>query len=110
MSKRGNYLYKIHTKKRETNEMKISELLDFFLNYYNIPITIKEGDIIQAWRDITGAYIEKMTTKIYVQNSCLYVQVNSPSLKNELMMVRTDLLKKIQERVKDSGLNNIYIK
>lgn len=110
MTNRGKYISKMYSKKRDAKEVKISEVLSFFLNYYHIDSCVKEDEIIQAWKDITGEFIFKMTKKIYVQKSCLYIYVDSPGLKNELMLVRTDILKKIKDKVENSGLNNIYIK
>lgn len=110
MTNRGSYISKIYSKKRETKEQKIVDVLRDFLSYYHLDASVNEEDIINAWKEITGELIFKLTTKIYIENSCLYVSVNSPALKNELMLVRTNILKKIKEKLPECGLNNIYIK
>ncbi|MCK9163016.1 MAG: DUF721 domain-containing protein [Bacteroidales bacterium] len=108
--KTRNYVDKITFNVRETKEKNISDVMKDFFSYYHIDANLNEGDIIATWRDITGELIYKLTTKINVENNCLYVKVNSPALKHELMMVRTSVLEKIKTKLPDCKLRNIYIK
>lgn len=104
-----NYVDKINRKARGTKEESIKDVLKDFFNYYHIDANLDEEDIILAWREITGELINKLTTKIYVQNNCLYVKVNSSALKHELMMVRTSIMEKIKAKLPNCNLKNIYI-
>lgn len=108
--KSKNYVDKIHLNVRETKEKNIKDVLKDFFDYYHIDANLSEEEIIAAWREITGELINKLTTKIFVENNNLYVKVNSPALKHELMMVRTSVLEKIKEKLPNCGLMNIYIK
>lgn len=96
--------------RRTAKEKPMDEVLNEFIRYCRIRVPVKEGEIIKAWEEIMGEFISKMTTDIYVENQCLYIEVSSPSLKNELMEIRTAILEKIKEKVEDSGLRSIYIK
>lgn len=104
-----NYGVKPRNKARYTKEKNIKDVLKDFFSYYHINANLDEEDIILAWQEVTGELITKLTTKIYVQNNCLYVKVNSPALKQELLMVRTSILEKIKEKLPGCSLKNIYI-
>jgi hypothetical protein len=104
-----NFGDKIYNKARYTKEKNIKDVLKDFLSYYHIDANLDEEDIIAAWKEVTGELIHKLTTKIYVQNNCLYVKVNSPALKQELLMVRTSIFEKIIEKLPNCSLKNIYI-
>ena len=108
--KSRNYVDKITFNVRETKEINIKDVMKDFFAYYHIDANLNDEDIIAAWREITGELINKLTSKIYVQSNCLYVQVNSPALKHELMMVRTSVLEKIKAKLPNCDLRNIYIK
>lgn len=105
-----NFVDKIHHNVRETKEKNIKDVMKNFFSYYHIDANLDEDEIIAAWREITGELINKLTTKIFVENHCLYVKVNSPALKQELMFVRTSVLEKIKTKLPNCGLKNIYIK
>lgn len=107
--KAKNYMDKIKFNVRETKEGNIQDLMKVFLKYYHIDVNLNEDDIIAAWREITGELIYKLTSKIYVQNNCLYIKVNSPALKHELLMVRTSVLDKIKAKLPNCELRSIYI-
>ncbi|MEA4966575.1 MAG: DUF721 domain-containing protein [Bacteroidaceae bacterium] len=104
-----NYVDKIKHNVRNTKEGSIKDVMQEFLSYYHIDANLNQEDIILVWREITGELIKKLTTKIDVQNNCLYVKVNSSALKHELMMVRTSILGKIKAKIPKCNLKNIYI-
>ena len=108
--KSKNYVDKIRFNVRETKEKNIKDVLKDFFSYHHIDANLEEDGIIAAWREITGELIYKLTSKIVVENNCLYVKVNSPDLKQELMLVRTSVLEKIKTKLPNCGLKNIYIK
>ena len=73
--KSKNYVDKIHLNVRETKEKNIKDVLKDFFDYYHIDANLSEEDIIAAWREITGELINKLTTKIFVENNNLYVKL-----------------------------------
>ena len=73
--KSKNYVDKIHLNERETKEKNIKDVLKDFFDYYHIDANLSEEDIIAAWREITGELINKLTTKIFVENNNLYVKL-----------------------------------
>lgn len=105
----NNNYNKIKHNVRCTKEGSIKDVMKELFSYYHIEANLDEEDIIAAWKEITGELINKLTTKIYVQNNCLYVKVNASALKHELNMVKTSIMEKIKAKLPNSNLKNIYI-
>ncbi|MDR1725264.1 MAG: DUF721 domain-containing protein [Bacteroidales bacterium] len=104
--------------KREANESSIKEVFSKFVETFCIDCNPFEHEILEVWQKITGSLTTRLTKRIYIQGSMLYVYISSPVLKHELMLVRTDLLDKINKHFADKYkqfankniLNNIIIK
>ena len=63
--------------------------------------------ITNSWEDIVGKTVASRTTKMFVKDSILFVEVNSAPLKNELCIAKTKILEKIEEFVGEKVLNDI---
>ena len=94
----------------EASEQPIINLMERFFESIGVASDFNQEEIIKAWEEFTGEFIKKLTKKIYVENKILYVHVNSPALKSELMMLRTSLLDKINDKLGEKTLRGIYIK
>ncbi|MDR0789687.1 MAG: DUF721 domain-containing protein [Bacteroidales bacterium] len=104
--------------RREAKEASIKEVFANFIKAFNIDYNPFEYEVKDVWKQLTGTLTDRLTKKIYIQGSVLYVFVSSPALKQELMLVRTDLLGKINKHFADKYkqyqskniINNIIIK
>lgn len=66
-----------------------------------------QAKIVNNWGKIVGQGIANLTIKIYFNNSALFVKVDSPSVKNELLILKEPLIKKINTYVSKQLINNI---
>jgi len=73
--------------KREI-EQPIDNLFQTFLKESGIETPFYEHRLISGWKKIVGDTIAKATHNIYMKNQTLHVELNSPILRNELMMKR----------------------
>lgn len=113
MNKFGNFYEEDYVKPRgvsEASEQPIIKVMERFLESLGVVTDFNQEEIIKVWEELTGEFIKKLTKKVYVENKILYVYVNSPALKSELMMVRTSLCDKINESLGEKTINGIYIK
>ncbi len=62
------------------------------------------------WKDICGHYISNATTNIYVDNSKLFVSVNSSIIRNELLLIKSELIKRINKEIGRTFINEIIIR
>jgi predicted nucleic acid-binding Zn ribbon protein len=59
---------------------------------------------------MVGTIIMKHTTKVIVKDKKLIISLNSPIVKNELRMLRSELLQKIQEQIGIKYITDVIIK
>lgn len=69
-----------------------------------------EYKIYAIWGEVIGNPLMKHTIKLNLKNKKLYVYINSPIVKNELRMLRTEILEKIQLKIDKNYINDIIIR
>lgn len=94
----------------EAKELPLKNVLQSWFDEHEIPADFNAGEIIAAWEDLTGDLVKKLTKKVFIENKTLYVYVNSPALKTELMMIRSELCEKLNDRLTGSRVKAIIIK
>jgi hypothetical protein len=70
---------------------------------------LKEMELIDAWKDIIGVSVANRTEKIFLNNGKLYVKVNSPVVKNELLMLKEGIKVALNNKVKANIVKEIII-
>lgn len=94
----------------EASEQPIINVMERFLESLGIPTDFNQEEIIKVWEELTGDLINKLTKRIYVYDKVLFVYVNAPTLRSELMMIRTSLCEKINSHFGKTVLKSIEIK
>jgi predicted nucleic acid-binding Zn ribbon protein len=84
---------------RKSNTQNISEVLTDYINQMKIGRKLKEVDIIEAWEAVLGKTINHYTGKIYISDGNLVVHIKSPVVKSELIMMRDEIRKRLNESV-----------
>jgi len=82
----------------------IKEILKQVLKQNGINRGIAENSVINSWKEIVGERINKSTENIYISKKILFVKIRSAIAKNEINLIKTALVEKINQRV---GLNVI---
>lgn len=55
--------------------------------------------LIEAWDDVVGELIAKYTTEKYIRNQDLCVHIENPALRSEVSMMKTELIRKLNNAV-----------
>ncbi len=95
---------------RKSNTENIGNLIQDFVKILNIDEKLKETQIINAWEKLVGKRISKATTNIYIRNHILFVHVSSSIVRQELSMVKEDLLMRLNTEQAEGLLDKIVIK
>ena len=95
---------------RRSKAEKIDNILKSALKDLNIDRRLKEFRITNEWEEVVGKTIASYTQKIYIQNRILYLHMNSSVAKNELMLLRESLVKKINERAGENLIDKIVFR
>jgi hypothetical protein len=83
---------------RKSNTRNISDILLDYIHDMAIDSKLKEVDIIHAWEDVLGKTISRYTGKIYISRGILFVEIKSPVVKSELIMMREEIRKRLNQK------------
>lgn len=95
---------------RKSQTQKIGDVIKDCLNELQISRKLKEVSIVTQWESLMGKIVANRTDKIYIKNRTLFVHVRSSVLKTELIMMRQDILKRVNENAGESIIDQIVIK
>ena len=90
---------------RHKDSQHIKEILKQVLKQNGINQGLAEHNVVNSWKDIVGERINKSTDNIYISKRILFVNIRSAIAKNELNLIKTALVEKINQR---AGFNVIY--
>ncbi|MEO6978214.1 MAG: DUF721 domain-containing protein [Mucilaginibacter sp.] len=85
---------------RKTNDKSLKEAIEQMLNVYKIKRKFDETSIIAHWPELVGKPVANRTKELFISNKKLFLRVESSVIKNELMMMRTQIIDKINEEAK----------
>jgi predicted nucleic acid-binding Zn ribbon protein len=94
---------------RKTNDKSIKEALEQLLQVYKLQRKFDETSLIAAWPELMGPAIANRTKEIYIQNKKLFIRVESSVIKNELVMMRSQILDKMNEKAGGTVIEEIVL-
>ena len=77
----------------------LDEVLNKFLREEGLETPLLQKRVIDAWAEVTGATVERYTGEKFIKNQTLFLKINNPSLRQDLSMMRTQLVKRLNESV-----------
>ncbi|HYG50943.1 MAG TPA: DUF721 domain-containing protein [Flavobacteriales bacterium] len=96
--------------KRKSNEMPIKEAIDRLLKVYKLDHKMVELDAVKCWEEMMGAAIAKRTREIFIANKVLYLKLNSAPLKEELLMSKSLIVQRLNERMGKEVITDVFFK
>ena len=80
-------------------DLNMKEAIDQLLDVYKLRKKFDETSLVAAWPDIIGQSIANRTKQVYVKDRRLFVRVESAVIKQELVMLRSLILARLNEHV-----------
>ncbi len=90
---------------QRTNFQHLGSAFDEFFKKKGFYRKMLEVSAKESWKEIVGPVFAKATEKIFIQNHIMYVSINSPAIRHELMLNRNTIKTKINKKI---GKNIIY--
>ena len=75
-----------------------------------IAIPIRQWEAVSQWENIVGETIANHTRAEKVLYGKLFISVDSPTWRNELMFQKNELLGKINSKLKDVKIKEIVLR
>ena len=81
-----------------------------FLKEEKFDSKIAEIEAVNLWESIIGKQIARATSSIYIKDGTLYVHLKSSIVRNELFMMRNDIMQVINQRIGRRVVKAIILK
>lgn len=78
---------------------KVKTLLDSFLRSQGLETPLLQYRIINSWPEVMGETIARYTGEVKISDDTLWVKITSPALRQNLMMMRGEITRKMNEHV-----------
>jgi predicted nucleic acid-binding Zn ribbon protein len=94
---------------KRTNTLSIAQVVAELLEKYKISDKLKETRIISAWHEVLGP-LAKPDDELYIKNKVLFVNLSSSVIRNELSMMRSKLVQRLNEKAGDEVILDIVFR
>ena len=81
----------------EGNTQHIGQAIQQLLSQYRIKSKFDEANLVASWERLAGKPIAKRTKKLYVKGKVLFVELQSPSMKNDLNLHKQQIIDILQK-------------
>jgi len=95
---------------KRSNTQQLSEVIREYIREMRFDRKLKEVDIVQSWPELLGKTISRYTRNIYFSKGILYVEISSPVVKNELIMVRENIRSRLNQQAGEEIVTKIVFK
>lgn len=93
--------------KREVKSL--DDILQNFLRQEGLETPILQRRAIEVWEQVTGQVVARYTGEKFIKNQVLFVKINTPALRQDLSMMRTQLTRRINEAVGSSVITDVKV-
>lgn len=77
----------------------IADVLQQLLREEGLETPLLQKRLIDSWETVVGRVVAKYTTEKFIKNQTLYVKIVNPALRQDLSMMRRQLVKRLNEQV-----------
>ena len=90
-----------------TNDKPIKEAIEQMLKVYKLRRKFDETSLVVAWPEMMGKAIANRTKDIFIRDRKMFIRIESAVIKNELVMMRSNIIDKLNERAGSSVIDEI---
>jgi len=89
------------------NDKTIKEAINDLLDSYRLRKKFDETALIAAWPDLMGTAIANRTKQLCINDKKLFLRVESSVIKNELLMMQSQIVKRLNEKAGHEVIQSI---
>ena len=87
----------------------VGQAIRELLNSYRLTTKFDEANLIGSWDRLAGKPIAKRTKKIYIRNKVLFVELDSPSMKHDFSMHKSQVLELFKKEFGPGVITDIIV-
>ena len=85
----------------------VGQAIRDLLNSYRLSSKFDEANIIESWERLVGKPIANRTKKIYIRNKVLFVEFDSPTMRHDFSLHKTEVLEVFRKEFGDGVITEI---
>ena len=89
--------------------LPLDEVLKKLLREEGLEVPLLQKRLVDAWEVVPGNVVSRYTAEKYIRNQTLFVKITNPALRQDLSMMRTQLVKRLNEQVGSFVISDIKI-
>src|SRR5690606_2528576 len=94
---------------KRNNDKTVKEAIEQLLDVYRLRRKFDETALIAAWPELIGNAIASRTTQLYISDKKLFVRLESSVIKNQLIMMKSQILEKMNARAGKEVITSIVV-
>jgi predicted nucleic acid-binding Zn ribbon protein len=87
----------------------LGDVLQQFLRSEGLETPLLHKRVIDAWDEVVGEQIAGYTTDKFIKNQVLFVKIINPALRQDLSMMRSQLVRRLNGSVGTSVISDVRI-
>jgi len=91
------------------NLSTLGAAIEAFLKQNRLDKKIDTSSLTVHWKEIAGEMIAKHTTRLFMKERTLFLQVDSSALKNELHFLKSQLIKNVNTYLKKDLIKELVL-
>lgn len=91
------------------HDITIKEAIEKMLDVYKLRRKFDETALIAAWPQLMGNAIANRTKQLYIRDKKLFVKVESSVIKHELLLMRSQIIGRMNEHVGQVVIEEVVI-
>jgi len=95
---------------RRSKTERIDAVIDAVFRQMGLSTRMKEMRVVNSWDEIIGLKIAKSTKQINIYNRTLFLTMHSAAVKNELMMLKSSIVRAVNDFAGDSVIDEVVIR
>ncbi len=95
---------------RRTEVQSLGSVIKEYLKEKKFDRKLAEVEAINSWESIIGKQIARSTSAIFIKDEALHLQLKSSIIRNELLMMRSDIIRTINSNAGFELIKSIVLK
>ncbi len=101
------YRFNKENASRKPGITPLKEAIDRMVNSYRLRQQYDETYVSVNWEKIVGPAIANRTTRVYIKNKVLFLQIDSAPLRNELVRAKEKLISFVNQEMNSRLIEDI---
>jgi predicted nucleic acid-binding Zn ribbon protein len=101
------YRFDKEASSRRPGARSIADAINLLLDSYRIRAQFDESSLVAYWAKIVGKPIADRTSKVYIKDKVLFLEIDSAPLRNELVIAKSKLVQALNKEFEHEMIEDI---